>query len=343
MAGKHRTQRKHRKPSRRVQKFTAIGAATATATVLTVGAAPLPEKNADAQHVADANVDLAAAVSPFPVPKVLPDLTGGLGSAGYDFSQTAAEILIRALVENLNLAALANAAGLSPDDVLNNLLGGLLGEIPAGLLDDIVGTLPLDISPVLKAILDPLNLGGLLTDQLSGLLAGALGINDLNGLLGLVGLDLSDALNLSNLDVPGVNIITAGPAFTALKLLGVDLGWVPGLPNAVANEINNSEYLKVGLVSVLEEVLDRTNIPLVEQILGGLLDDLPDIDVVDIRVPVTLGIGLGAFGAATGYQQVLDDLVNQPGGSPTAAEHPLLGSFTILPMVLLFNPARPNG
>ena len=47
------------------------------------------------------------------------------------------------------------------------------------------------------------------------------------------------------------------------------------------------------------------------------------------------------------YQQVIDQLENQPGGSErTAAQggiNPLLGSLTILPMILLDNPARPDG
>lgn len=332
---------KHRKRSRRATKLTAIGAVTVTATALTVGTAPPSDDDAVAR-VVTGDVDLTAAFRPFPRPDQIPDLTGGLGSAGYNFSQTAVDVLLRLIVENLNAAALAQAAGLDPQSVLDTLLGGVLGDIPQNLLDDVIGTLPIDISPVLKAILDPLNLGGLVTDQLSGLLSSALGIDDLNGLLGLLGLDLSDVLNLSGLDVPGVNIITAGPPFTLLKLLGVDLGWVPGLPNSVADEINNSDYLTVNLDDVVHILLDRTNIPLVEQILGGIVGTLPDIDVVDLRVPVVVGFGLGAFSAGMAYDQVRADLKNQPGGT-MSSDHPLLGSFTVLPMLLLRNPGRGNG
>ncbi len=252
---------KHRKRSRRAKKFiavgaatkfTAIGAATATATALTVGVTPLPDPESSARSV-DANVDLAAAITPFPDPDQIPDVTGGLGSAAYDFSQTVADVLIRAIVENINLAALADAAGLSPEDVLDNLLGGVLGEIPAGLLDDVVGSIPIDVSAVVDALLGPLGVGagGLVGDLVAGGLPDTLG-----GLLGLLGIDLSDALNLSDLTGP-VNIITAGPPFTLLKLLGVDLGWVPGLPNSVANEINNSEYLDLEVSLGESSVLSR--------------------------------------------------------------------------------------
>ncbi len=63
----------------------------------------------------------------------------------------------------------------------------------------------------------------------------------------LLGLDLSNPLDLSNLDTPGLNIVTTGPLFTLLKLLGVDIGWVPALPNSVADEINNTPYLTLPL------------------------------------------------------------------------------------------------
>ena len=52
-------------------------------------------------------------------------------------------------------------------------------------------------------------------------------------------------------EVPGVNVVTTGPLFTLLKLLGVDIGWVPPLPNSVADEINNTDYLTVGADDLL--------------------------------------------------------------------------------------------
>ena len=328
---------KHRRKSGRSKKIAAIGVATATATALTVGVAPPPKDHAE--QLAE-GVDLMAAVNPWPAPDQIPDLTGGLGSAAYGFNQAIADVLIRAFVENLNLAALAQAAGLSPDAVLDTLLGGLLGQLPANLLDDIIGQVPIDVSGVVAALLAPL--GQAAADLVGSIVAGALP-NTLGGLLGLLGLDLSDVLNLSDLNVPGLNIVTAGAPFTLLKMLGADLGWVPGLPNSVANEINNSPYLdlEVGLTDVLG------SLPLVGPTVLGLLNGLgitiPDLDVAEVRVSTVVGFGLGAFAAGMAYDQVLADLANQPGGGPTASEHPLLGSITVLPMILLRNPGRANG
>jgi hypothetical protein len=330
---------KHRKSESRTKQIAVVSVATATATALTVGAAPPPPKPAPEPVIVHKNVDLAAAVSPFPGPDQIPDLTFGGGTAIYNVGQAAADVLIRAIVENINLAALAQAAGLDPQSVLDNLLGGVLGQIPTSLLDDVIGALPIDISAVVTAIINPLNLPLPLAEVVGDVLNGALadaGLNTVNGLLGLLGLNLSDVLNLSDLNVPGVNIITAGPPFTLLKLLGVDLGWVPGLPNSVANEINNTPYLKVGLSSLLE---DLGVLGTVGDLLGGII---PDLDVVDVRVPVVIGFGLGAFAAGAAYDKVIADLPNQPGGT-AATEHPLLGSITVLPMILLRNPGRANG
>lgn len=332
MAGKHRK-------SSHSKKIAVVGVATATATALTVGAAAPPPKPKPEPLVVNKDVDLAAAVSPFPGPGQIPDLTFGGGTAIYNIGQAAADVLIRSIVENINLAALAQAAGLDPQSVLENLLGGVLGQIPTSLLDDVIGALPLDISAVVSAILNPLNLPLPLADIVGDLLNGALtdaGLNTVNGLLGLLGINLSDVLNLSDLNVQGVNIITAGPPFTLLKLLGVDLGWVPGLPNSVADEINNTPYLKVGLSSLLQ---DLDILGAVGDLLGGII---PDLDVVDVRVPVVIGFGLGAFAAGAAYDKVIADLANQPGGT-ASTEHPLLGSITVLPMVLLRNPGRANG
>lgn len=335
MAGRHGD--RHRKLGRSSTKIAALGAATATATALTIGATPLPDQIDHEKTLVNGNIHLAAAVNQWPGPGEIPDLTLGLGPAVYDLSQAAAEVLIRLVVENFNLAVLAQAAGADPETVLNNLLGGVLGEIPPGLLADVIGAIPIDVPGVVGALIEPL---GILTpgvvEQLSELLAGSLP-DTLSGLLGLVGVDLSDPFNLSNLPGP-VNLITAGPVFTVLKLLGVDLGWVPGLPNAIAEEVNKTPYLdaEVRLGDVLDEL----------GVLNPILDligfSIPNLDVVEVRVPVVLGMGLGAFSAGAAYERIVADLVNQPGGE-NADEHPLLGSITILPLILLRNPGRANG
>ena len=193
----------------------------------------------------------------------------------------------------------------------------------------------------------------------------------LTGVLALIGLNLADPLNVSGLDVPGLNVVTAGPTFAVLKMLGIDLGWVPTQPNSVANEINNSEYLKLGADGVLDlifEKLDQTGAGVLGPILSTLglgsltsiLGDLTELineirepvtglvpDLLHARVTPTVGIGVGAFAAAMAYQQVIADLANQPGGSNyeqlTGELNPLLGSLSILPMLLINNPGRPDG
>jgi hypothetical protein len=80
---------------------------------------------------------------------------------------------------------------------------------------------------------------------------------------------------------------------------------------------------------------------LITRITDPLTSGLPD--VIDVRVPVTIGIGMGAFAAAMSYEKVLEQLKFQPGGSAYAGLDPLLGSLTILPLVLINNPARPDG
>ncbi len=79
----------------------------------------------------------------------------------------------------------------------------------------------------------------------------------MSAVLGLVGLDLSDPLNLAGLNIPGINIITPGEPFLLLKMLsGLDLGWTPGTANAVADAINQTPYLDIGVEKLLDAVLD---------------------------------------------------------------------------------------
>lgn len=346
---------RHRRGSRRAARITRIGVATATATAMAVSVAPpqAPQKPEVYQ-----NVDLAAAIKLLPNHDQVPDITGGLGTTIYDASQTLADQLARALVNGVSLAAFAQAAGVDPQSIVNTLLA----DIPSNLLPGILTALALDL-PVLQPLLDTLGTGAV-TDLLTQVL-GLLNISEisdgtLTGLLALIGLNLSDPLNLSGLAVPGLNVVTAGPTFTALKLLGLDLGWVPSLPNSVAAEINGSEYLKVGVTGLLNTVVDNyvANLPqpldipgqLLANTLRGLLNNpllagLPDL--IDVRAVPTVGIGLGAFAAAMAYDKVIADLKNQPGGSAYATipgnVNPLLGSLTILPMILINNPARPDG
>jgi PE-PPE domain len=339
---------RHRSLESRTKKIAVAGVATATTSALIVAAAPPPPKPAPAPVVINKDVDLAAGFRPVTDPSQLPDLTGGLGTAGYNLSQAVLDVLLRAVVDHVNLSALASAAGVD--------LPSLVEQIPTSLLTGVLGAIPINLSGVLRDVLgdvlDPVTTG-LLTPLLIRALSllrivDAEGNTTLIDLLGLVGLDLSDPLNLAHLDLPGVKLVTAGPAFTLLKLLGLDLGWTPGLTNSVAGQISNTPYLDVGLKGLLNTVLDRltkADDPLgLVKLLKPIVDGLPiDIDGLQLRVPIVAGFGLGAFAAGAAYDKALADLANQPGGLHFTGTQPILGSFTVVPIVLLRNPGRANG
>lgn len=396
---------KNRKRGQRAKKIATLSAATVTATALTAGIAPIGEANA---AVVAREAALQADVRPFPPPDQIPDITGGLGAAGYDLAQAIGAQVMTSLMESISLAALAQAAGIDPQSIATGLLNEAIGSVLGGTLDqlpiDLTGVLqPLlaqVLTPLVSEILGELPIGGALGDALIGVVAGlvvstlALELSDLGAidnvgaLLAALGLDLSNPLNLSGDPIPGLNLVTTGSPFTFLKLFGVDLGWVPPFPNPVAEDINNTEYLKVGLAGLLENLgieLDPIDLDILDLnllgvdlgelgdllgidlgpvggLLGGLLGsvgvDLDELglgaldpneilnllpDVVALRIPIVVGFQLGAFAAGAAYQQVVDDLPNQPGGANYQGTNPLLGSFTILPMVLIDNPGRANG
>ncbi len=334
---------KHRNVVERTRRVAVVTAAAATATALTVGAAaptPPPRPEEHYLRVVEQRVDLSAAVSPFGPPGSLSDVTGGSGQAAYNTFQEFIAAYERALA-GVNLAG---GFGLN--------IESLLGQIPTAFLDDILGAIPIDLGSVLTPIL-----GGLVTPLLINILdllniTDAQGNITLSAVLGLVGLDLSDPLNLAGLNIPGVNIITPGEPFLLLKMLsGLDLGWTPGTANAVADAINQTPYLEVGVENLLDAVLDLAGDavgtipllgPLISAVLQGVEDiNLPDLNVIDVRIPIVIGYGFGAMAAGSAYEQALADLGNQPrlganGGGP-------LGSLTLLPMILANNVGRANG
>ncbi|MCT7368327.1 hypothetical protein [Mycolicibacterium llatzerense] len=288
-------------------------------------------------------VNLSAFTTPFPKPGVLPDITFGVGNAAYNLAQSGVEALLPPLVQ-----ALSGIGGLSGLNLTN-----LINQLPKNLLSQILDALPIKLTPLLNAALGPLLTGALVP------LLSALGIMDpqgnvtLSGLLDVLGIHLDNILDLSDLKIPGVNIVTAGPVFTLLKIAGLDLGWTPGTANAIANEINNTEYLDVGAMGLLDTVLGRagqlpvlgplvTALKLAIDTVGGAIG-LDKLDLIDVRVPLSVGFGLGAFSMGQAYSKVLADLSNQPGGTTHAGASPVLGSLTVLPMILLNNLGRANG
>lgn len=334
---------KHRNVAERARRIAVVTAATATATALTVGAAaptPLPRPEEHYLRVVEQPVDLSAAVSPFGPPGSLSDVTGGAGRTGYNTFQEFIAAYERALA-GVNFAG---GLGLNLQD--------LLSAIPAGLLDEVLGAIPIDLRPLLAEVL-PGPLVTPLIDLLKLLrVADAKGDVTLSGLLGLLGLNLSDPLNLAGLDVPGVKFVTAGEPFTLLKMLaGLDLGWTPGTANAVADAINTTPYLSVDVENLLDSITALANaatssIPLVGpalELVTGLVDLLtPDLglDVISVRIPIVIGSGFGAMAAGSAYQQVLADLGKQP---RLGSGGPALGSLTILPLILANNVGRANG
>lgn len=366
-----------RKQRRSAKKIATMGAATATVTAMTMTLTQLPQANADAPvntpvatAISQALVGgfatsllgglsggalsfaplalagpTAAAATPgsaglppmelapgAPDPSAIPDLTFGLGTSAYDGFQTVGAAIERFLLDNFNLSGLLAQLGLDPEDAINNALGAALTGLLAGIPLDLSG-----LGPV-GAILAPI-----LT---------AAGITDVLDLTNLIGLDLSDPLDLAGVAAPGLNIITTGPPFSLLKFLGVDLGWVPGYPNSVADEINDTPYLNVGAAGILTTLITNINanpaLTFLEKLaltgpLQIVLAEVGDADLVDLRIPVVAGFGLGAFAAGMAYPQVVAQLPYQPGGALYEGTSPIAGSVTVLPLILLRNPGRANG
>lgn len=342
---------KHRVVGERAKRLAVVGAATATVTALTVGAAaPQPvQTRPDLRLVHDQPLHLTASTSLFPKPGVLPDITGGLGNTVYNNAQDLYATIAKALVGRVSVPALTGGLHVNIGDVLNqiplDLLDQVLGAVKIDLGSLLDGALPPGVSNALVAVLDLLNI----TDSAGNV--------SLSGLLGLIGLDVSNIVDLANLDIPGVRVITPGPTFGLLKLLGVDIGWTPGTPNAVAEAINSTPYLDISGDGLLDIVFKQAKdaLDVLGPIVGGTLqvavnllhavtDALPLelLDVTDVRIPIVAGIGLGAFSTGASYSKILSELGFQPGGTKSS-QHPLVGGFTILPMVLLNNLGRANG
>jgi hypothetical protein len=144
-------------------------------------------------------------------------------------------------------------------------------------------------------------------------------------------------------DIPGVNVITTGPPFGLLGIVGLNPFWVPALPSRIADEINGTPYLGGTDLDIPVTVPNPAYIPGCTgkfcppaTITGSL-----ELDLVKLRVPVVLAFGIGALAAGMAYPQVEADLPNQPGGTGPNAEPG--SSVTIVPMILLRNPGRNDG
>jgi len=154
-------------------------------------------------------------------------------------------------------------------------------------------------------------------------------------------------------DVPGLNLITTGPLFGLLSLFGIDYGRVPALPSSIADEIEGTPFATANFPGIgsylsatqealakaaLTPILIAAGVPLrkVGPDITAILGPIPDLAAV--RVIPVVGVGLGAFAAGAAYEQVAEDFGDQP-----IEDGGLLGSYTILPMILVLNPGRANG
>lgn len=266
-----------------------------------------------------------------PDPAKIPDLTFGVGSAVSSGLQAVGAAVDRAVLDTVNLSWLWQLLGYDPEAAINTALGDALTQALAGI--------PFDISsvPNVGPVLAPFFKAGNVTNVLA--------------LTELIGLNLADPLNLAGVPAPGLNIITAGPPFSLLRFLGIDLGWTPGSAGAVGEQVNNTPYLRVDGIETLITLRSRikpnslTNIGLIATLSGiilGLEQSGEDADV-DVRFPLVAGFGLGAFAAGMSYLQVLEKLPQQPGGASAEGAGPSQGSYTVMPMFLVRNPGRANG
>lgn len=245
------------------------------------------------------------------------------------------------------LAASASEAAATERSIelVNGLtqLGDLLGTGGAGL----PAALPAELTDLLEnfSSLDPTQALALLNSGDLADLLGSINFGPIFEALGLNLPNLGDLLPLP-LELPGIgtlpiNVITTGPPFGALGILGLNPFWVPAFPSAIANEINGTDYANLGATfpNPIPELLGPLSF-----VCSSFVDCGPqqlDVGIANLRMPIVLAFGLGSLAAGMAYPQVVADLPNQPGGT---AEDALPGSsLTILPMLLLRNPGRADG
>ncbi|WP_245234059.1 PE-PPE domain-containing protein [Mycobacterium sp. PS03-16] len=199
--------------------------------------------------------------------------------------------------------------------------------------------------------------------------------------LGISVPDLGDVLEIPS--IPGVgelpvNVITTGPPFGALGILGLNPTWVPAFPDRIAEEINNTPYGGIDTdITIPITVPNPAYQPAYNlaynvgstapKFLGGggcqaadtacrtayalnAVRNIPQtisatpsvpIELPNLRIPIVLAFGLGSLATGMAYPDVVADLPNQPGGTAEGAEAGT--SLTILPLILLRNPGRADG
>ncbi|BBY99532.1 PE-PPE domain-containing protein [Mycolicibacterium fallax] len=250
-----------------------------------------------------------------PDPGDIPDLTLGLGGRLGNAVQRVGIAAADVIPGTVNLGPVWEAFGLDPNTAISDVLGAILTSavtdmpLPEGL--------PALILPFLRA-------GN---------------VETVGQLLDLISFTLTDPLNIAGRS-PGLNVVTTAPLFALGKALGIDAGWSPIFPDAIADAANASTALGINPVKVVNDlnglIPSRPIIP--NQALKASLTvaaatlRAAGFTNLDLRVPVVVGMGLGAFAAGEAYPQIRDAALAHTG--PNA---------TVLASVLLANPGRANG
>lgn len=291
---------------------------------------------------------------------VIPDLLTALFNSA-DLTDAEGNFQLGNLLDlvGLNLDTLAGSGALSvttagPLFTLARLLGGVdLGWTPgtqSAIADSINGTGYLDLSTTtLKT-----NLSAALADALAdGSLAAELGTvltptlnNIVNDIVDNATATLEEDLQAS------LNSAVSGLNYT-VRVFGQNITIPIGsaLQSAIAPLIGNlADSLNDGLSGSVADLVDGVVESgtgsigdALNEAVNGAIDAIPDEDIASVRIPVVIGMGLGAFSAGAAYQDVLAQLSFQPGGEDYVGDNPLLGSLTILPAILLNNAGRANG
>jgi hypothetical protein len=272
---------------------------------------------------------------------------------------------------NIQVGNLLNMLGLNLSDIVDSnaltvttagplftlarLIGGVdLGWVPGtetaignsvngtGYLNIGTDTLKTNLSEALSGVLSDgslaASLGTALTPTLNAIVQ-----QTVNNALGNLQSELQTSLNNAvsglnySVSVPFVGTVTI-PVGSALQsaispLIGSLAASLSGtLTGSVADAVDGAVGSATGSIS--GALSDAVN---------SAIDSIPSESIADVRIPIVMATGLGAFSAGAAYQDVLAKLSSQPGGADYTGVNPLAGSLTLLPEILLNNAGRANG
>ncbi|MGB8405969.1 MAG: hypothetical protein WCE30_18060, partial [Mycobacterium sp.] len=206
-----------------------------------------------------------------------------------------------------------------------------------GYLDVGTSTLKTNLADALSGVLGDgslaSSLGTDLTPALTSIISQIVGSSTAN-----LQSDLTSALNSAlaglNLSIIGLTIPVGTLLQSAVDPLigGLVSGLTSGLQGTVSSAVSG---VISGTTGSISGALNTA--------VTAAINAIPNLSVADLRVPIVIGSGLGAFSAGAAYKDVLAELSAQPGGANFAGTNPVAGSLTILPELLLNNAGRANG